>query len=122
MKFGGFKAPLAAIALLAATFMIATTARAAEPQQQSSVDPQQYIFAASNPGDAANVWFPQSDDPSTAVWTAPARGPQAAAPPATLLPRERPLIPLPAAAWTGLMGLGCLALFIGRKALLRFVS
>lgn len=42
--------------------------------------------------------------------------------PQGLLPREQPLIPLPAAGWSGLIGLCSLALIVGRKALLRFVS
>ena len=45
---------------------------------------------------------------------------QTVAPLPEIIPNEHAVIPLPAAAWTGLAGLASLATFGGRKALIRF--
>jgi hypothetical protein len=114
---------------MATTLTMAGTARAtpAQPAPAGETQPQQIpdtphpVLAASTSPDSADAWFPQTDDAASAARSDPIRAAQAPAA-GTLLPRERPLIPLPAAAWTGLIGLGCLAVVVGRKALLRFVS
>jgi len=119
MKFEGFTKRIAYATLAAA--MLAMSAAAWAASDVRGKDNSQLItheaFAA--PADSADVWFPQLTNVDDVIRPTPVRATQA---PGSLLPRERPLIPLPAASSTGLLGLVGVAIFVGRKALLRFVS
>ena len=124
MKFGGFNrlGGAAAAAMLAAA--LSTRALAAAPAAPAAsrdltpVPTAEPAFGVVNQVDAPETWFPQTDD-SAAARPGPLRIAQS---PGTLLPRERPLIPIPPGALTGLMGLGGVATFVSRKALLRFMT
>ena len=87
-------------------------------------------FDWSAPGDRA-AWFPTLDQDDLTLLPSPVQrvdlsavGVAASEPvqPSTLITNEHAVIPLPPAAWTGLVGLASLAAIHGRKAIVRFFS
>jgi hypothetical protein len=114
MKFGGFERIAPAVWIAGTLLILIAAAQTTYAASDTDTGPAASAVAPVS----SDVWFPQNSDDAL-VHPLPVRTAQA---PGSLLPRERPLIPLPAAAWTGLMGLSGVAAFVGRKALLRFVS
>jgi hypothetical protein len=105
----------------------AADAAQAEDDADDVIDQQTVERVIWSEPDEPPAWFPELNDsaidltlsPSpmqTAGYSADAMAAQAAA----VIPNEHTVIPLPAAAWTGLAGLASLATIRGRKALIRF--
>ena len=117
MKFAGVvPLLLLATAMSSPAMALATSAKSDSTAKLDSAAPH-FTFAAQI--ETEDVWFPRQVSESAGQSPFPLRAPPE---PGSLLPRERALIPLPAAAWTGLMGLGGVAILVGRKGILSFVS
>jgi hypothetical protein len=120
MKFGGFSRVQCAVfvaAVMAAFFQTNSLADESLGPRAHAVN-HHALFASTAAADTNAQWFPDRLDEPTVARPVLA----SFQPPDPLIPEERPLIPLPSGAWTGLMGILAIVIVTARKALLRFIS